>query len=52
MHERSKKKETYKETYTIDDVYALPEGERAELILIRLRQEYMMILKLVFLKSV
>lgn len=32
MHECSKKKETYKETYTIDDVYALPEGERAELI--------------------
>lgn len=27
-----RKEETYKETYTIDDIYALPEGERAELI--------------------
>ena len=27
-----KKEDTYKETYTIDDIYALPDGERAELI--------------------
>ena len=27
-----RKEETCKETYTIDDIYALPEGERAELI--------------------
>lgn len=27
-----RKEEAYKETYTIDDIYALPEGERAELI--------------------
>ena len=27
-----RKEETYKETYTIDDIYALPDGERAELI--------------------
>ena len=27
-----RKEEDYKETYTIDDIYALPEGERAELI--------------------
>lgn len=27
-----RKEEAYKETYTIEDIYALPEGERAELI--------------------
>ncbi|GFI44452.1 MAG: Uma2 family endonuclease [Dorea sp.] len=27
-----RKKDTYKETCTIDDIYALPDGERAELI--------------------
>ena len=27
-----RKEETYKGTYTIDDIYALPDGERAELI--------------------
>ena len=27
-----RKEEAYKETYTTDDIYALPEGERAELI--------------------
>ncbi len=27
-----RKEETYKETYTIEDIYALPDGERAELI--------------------
>ncbi len=27
-----RKEEAYKETYTIDDIYALPDGERAELI--------------------
>ena len=27
-----RKEETYKETYTIDDIYDLPDGERAELI--------------------
>ncbi len=27
-----RKEEAHKETYTIDDIYALPEGERAELI--------------------
>lgn len=27
-----RKEETYKENYTIDDIYALPDGERAELI--------------------
>ena len=27
-----RKEDGYKETYTIDDIYALPEGERAELI--------------------
>ncbi len=27
-----RKEDAYKETYTVDDIYALPEGERAELI--------------------
>ena len=27
-----RKEDTYKETYTVDDIYALPDGERAELI--------------------
>ena len=26
-----RKEDAYKETYTIDDIYALPEGERADI---------------------